>query len=294
MLFEGSGVAIVTPFKEDGSVDYEAYEALIDFHIDNNTDAIIACGTTAEATCLSEEEKLRLIDISVKKIDGRIPLIVGTGSNNTYESAKFSKKVSSIDGVDGLLVITPYYNKANKEGLYKHFETIAKNSSKDIILYNVPSRTNVNIDLDTLKRLAKIENIVGIKDATADLDYTISIRKEKEIPEDFAIYSGNDNLIVPIMSVGGNGVISVLANIIPREVHNLINLCLEERYKEASRFQAKYYDLISALFNEVNPVGVKYGLSKIKLCNNVLRLPLTPASQETESLIDKALEEIND
>ncbi|MDD7362863.1 MAG: 4-hydroxy-tetrahydrodipicolinate synthase [Peptoniphilus sp.] len=291
MLFEGSGVAIATPFNEDGSVDYTAYENLIDYHLKNNTDAIVACGTTAEATCLSEEEKLKLIDISIEKIGGKIPLIVGTGCNNTYESVQFSKKVSNIDGVDGLLVITPYYNKASKEGLYRHFETIAKNSSKDIILYNVPGRTNVNIDLDTLKRLAQIENIVGIKDATGDLDYTISIRKE--LPEDFAIYSGNDNLIVPIMSVGGNGVISVLANVIPNEVHNLIKICLDGDYKEAAKLQAKYYDLISALFHEVNPVGVKYGLSKIKLCKNELRLPLTKATKGTESLVDQAWEMIH-
>lgn len=292
MLFEGSGVAIVTPFNDDGSIDYNTYENLIDFHLSNGTDAIISCGTTAEATCLSEKEKLKLIDISIKKINGRIPLIVGTGSNNTYASAEFSKKVSQIDGVDGLLVITPYYNKTNKNGLYEHFKTIAQNSSKDIILYNVPSRTNVNIDIDTLEKLSEIDNIVGIKDATGNLDYTINVRKR--LPKDFAIYSGNDNIIVPMMSVGANGVISVLANIMPRQVHDLVRLCMESNYKDSAKLQGKYYDIIKALFNEVNPIGVKYALSHINLCKNNLRLPLTRANDETKDLIDKALEQLYD
>lgn len=292
MLFEGSGVAIITPFNEDKSVDYKSYENLLDFHLKNNTDAIIALGTTEEAACLTEEEKLKIVDISVKKIQGKIPLIVGTGSNNTYASGKFSEKISKIDGVDGLLVVTPYYNKATQEGLYEHFSYIAKKSTKPIILYSVPSRTNVNISIQTMKKLAQIENIVGIKDATGDWSYTTSLREE--LPKDFAIYSGNDDLITPLISVGGNGVISVLANIYPKKVHDLCQYGLNGDFKKARDIQIKYFDITKALFNEVNPIGVKFAASYLKLCKNILRLPLTKASKGTEDLIKKSLEALND
>lgn len=292
MLFEGSGVAIIIPFNDDGSVDYKAYENLLDFHLKNKTDAIIALGTTAEAACLSEEEKIKIVDISIKKIQGQIPLIVGTGSNNTYASGKFSEKISKIDGVDGLLVVTPYYNKANQEGVFEHFSYIAKKSTKPIILYTVPGRTNVNISIQIMKKLGQIENIVGIKDATGDLSYTTSLRKE--LPKDFAIYSGNDDLITPLISVGGNGVISVLANIFPKEVHDLCQNALNGDFKKARDIQIKYFDITKALFNEVNPIGVKFAASYLKLCKNNLRLPLTKASKETKDLIKKSLEDLND
>lgn len=292
MLFEGSGVAIITPFNDDSSVDYRSYENLLDFHLKNETDAIIALGTTAEAACLNEEEKLKIVDISIKKIQGKIPLIVGTGSNNTYASGKFTEKISKIDGVDGLLVVTPYYNKATQEGLLEHFSYIAKKSTKPIILYSVPGRTNVNISIDTMKKLAKIKNIVGIKDATGDLSYTTSLRKE--LPKDFTIYSGNDDLITPLLSVGGNGVISVLANIFPKQVHELCQNALTGDFKKAREIQIKYFDFTKALFNEVNPIGVKFAASYLKLCKNNLRLPLTKAVKETEDLIKKSLEVLND
>lgn len=292
MIFEGSAVAIITPFDDRGEVDYESYEKLIDFHLENKTDAIVALGTTAEASCLTDDEKFKLIDISIGKIGGKIPLIVGTGSNNSLKAAEFSKKVSAIDGVDGLLVVTPYYNKASQEGLYEHFKTIAQKSSKPIILYDVPSRTNVNISIETLKKLAKIENIVGIKDATGDLNFTTAIRKN--LGDDFAIYSGNDDLVTPLLSLGGNGVISVLANIKPRGVHEMVKAGLNGDFKKASSLQIKYYDLIEAIFNEVNPIGVKYATSQLGLCKNNLRLPLTRASKESEDLINKAMEDIDD
>lgn len=292
MLFKGSAAAIVTPFDDRGEVSYESYEKLIDFHLENKTDAIVALGTTAEATCLTDDEKFKLIDISIEKIGGKIPLIVGTGSNNTYASGKFSEKISNIKGVDGLLVVTPYYNKASQEGLSQHFSYIAKKSTKPIILYTVLGRTNVNISIQTMKKLAKIKNIVGIKDATGDLSYTTSLRKE--LPKDFAIYSGNDDLITPLMSVGGNGVISVLANIFPKEVHDLCQNALNGDFKKARDIQIKYFDIIKALFNEVNPIGVKFAASYLKLCKNNLRLPLTKASKETKDLIKKSLEALND
>lgn len=166
MIFKGSAVAVITPFDENLQVDFEAYDKILDFHLENSTDALVVCGTTGEATTMTEDEKIKLIKYTVEKINGRMPIIAGTGSNDTYSAAAFSKKVSGIDGVDALLVVTPYYNKATKEGLYEHFAYIAKNSTKPIILYNVPSRTNVNIDIDTTLKLAQIKNIVGIKDAT--------------------------------------------------------------------------------------------------------------------------------
>ncbi|MDY3006238.1 4-hydroxy-tetrahydrodipicolinate synthase [Anaerococcus sp. AGMB00486] len=292
MLFEGSGVAIVTPFNEDLSVDYEAYRNLIKFHLENHTDAIVALGTTAEAACLSECEKMKLIDISIDEIKGKIPLIVGTGSNNTNEAIRFSKKVSEIDGVDALLLVTPYYNKCSQEGLYKHYKEIANNSIKPIILYNVPGRTNVNIEVETVKRLSKIENIVGIKDAKGDLAYTTNLRKV--LPKDFAIYSGNDDVITPLMSVGGNGVISVLANIYPKEVHDLVKYALDGNFEKSASIQLKYFNLIKALFVDVNPIGIKFAGSVLKLYKNELRLPLTKASEKCEILIKNALEDLND
>lgn len=222
MIFKGSAVAVITPFDENLDLDYKAYDKILDFHLTNKTDALVVCGTTGEATTMTEDEKIKLIKYTVEKIDGRMPLIAGTGSNDTYSAATFSKKVSQIDGVDGLLVVTPYYNKATKEGLYEHFAYIAKNSTKPIILYNVPSRTNVNIDLDTTLRLAQIENIVGIKDATGDLSYTAQLLAHK--PKDFAVYSGNDDLTLPMLALGIDGSISVLANILPKENHEIYEL----------------------------------------------------------------------
>lgn len=290
MLFQGSGVALITPFNDDYTVDYDKYRELVKFQIENETDAIIACGTTSEATTLTNEEKLNLINITIEECKGKIPVIVGTGSNNTMLAAEYSREISKIDGVDGLLVVTPYYNKATSEGLYQHFKTIAQYSSKPIILYNVPSRTNVNISPETVKRLSEIENIVGIKDATADLHYTAKLKSL--LDDDFAIYSGNDDVVVPLLSLGGNGVISVLANLMPKQSHDMVKLFLEGRVKEASQLQIDLLSIIESLFNEVNPVCVKAAMKLKNLCNDQLRLPLTRASEETISILKKNLLEL--
>ena len=218
MLFRGSGVALVTPFLENGDVDFAGLEELINFHLENSTDAIIITGTTGEASTMSDEEQLEVIKKCVEVVDGKIPVIAGTGTNNTLASAEFSKLVSN-SGVDGLLVVTPYYNKANRQGLYEHFKAIANASSVPVILYTVPGRTAVLIPVDLVVELAKIENIVGIKDATGDLAYTVALRSA--LPNDFAIYSGNDDVVVPLLSVGGDGVISVSANVCPQETHDM-------------------------------------------------------------------------
>ncbi|MDY6065957.1 MAG: 4-hydroxy-tetrahydrodipicolinate synthase [Finegoldia sp.] len=291
MLFEGSAVAIVTPFNEDETVDYDTYSKLIDFQLENETDAIVVCGTTGEAATMTEEERLKLIEFTAKKVNGKIPVIAGTGSNCTRTSVDFSKKVSQIEGVDGLLLVTPYYNKATKEGLYLHFKTIADAVDLPIILYNVPGRTRVNIPVETVKRLAEIDNIVGIKDATADLHYTAALKGV--LPDDFAVYSGNDDVALPLLSLGGNGVISVLANILPKQTHQMCQSFIDGDIKGAAKIQEDLLPLIEALFVEVNPVPVKAAMSMMGMCENVLRLPLTKASEQTSKLIRQRLEELN-
>lgn len=289
MIFKGSAVAVITPFDENLDLDYKAYDKILDFHLENSTDALVVCGTTGEATTMTEDEKIKLIKYTVEKINGRMPIIAGTGSNDTYSAAAFSKKVSQIEGVDGLLVVTPYYNKATKKGLYEHFAYIAKNSTKPIILYNVPSRTNLNIDLDTTLRLAQIENIVGIKDATGDLSYTAKLLAHK--PKDFAVYSGNDDLTLPMLALGIDGSISVLANILPKENHEIYELFKAGQTDKAAKLHLKYIDLIKDLFIEVNPVPVKAAAAMIGLCKNTLRLPLTPANTNTEAILKEKLKE---
>lgn len=290
MIFKGSAVAVITPFDENLDLDYKAYDKILDFHLENSTDALVVCGTTGEATTMTEDEKIKLIKYTVEKINGRLPIIAGTGSNDTYSAAAFSKKVSQIEGVDGLLVVTPYYNKTTKEGLYEHFAYIAENSSKPIILYNVPSRTNVNIDLDTTLRLAQIENIVGIKDATGDLAYTAQLLAHK--PKDFAIYSGNDDFTLPMLALGIDGSISVLANILPKENHEIYELFKAGQTDKAASLHLKYIDLIKDLFIEVNPVPVKAAAAMMGLCKNRLRLPLTPANTNTEAILKEKLKEL--
>lgn len=283
MIFTGSAVAVITPFDSNLNVDYRAFDKILDFHLENKTDAIVVCGTTGEAATMTEEERYDLIKYTAQKIDGKIPVIAGTGSNNTREAASFSKKVSEIEGLDGLLVVTPYYNKATKEGLYLHFKTIAENTDLPIILYTVPSRTNVSIDIEAVLRLAKIKNIVGIKDASGDLDYTAAL--VKALPKDFGIYSGNDNLTLPMLALGIDGSISVFANIMPRENHELYEAFKNGNFEKARDLHLKYFDLIKALFIEVNPVPVKACASLMGLCQNELRLPLTKANESTIEIL---------
>ena len=290
MIFRGVATALATPFKEDLTIDYEAYEKLLSYQVENKVDGLVVCGTTAEAATMDKKEKLDLINFTIEKVGGQLPIIVGTGSNNTKEAAEFSKEVSEIDGVDALLVVTPYYNKANREGLFNHFKRIAEVSKKPIILYNVPSRTGVNIDPELVGELSKIENIVGIKDATGDLHYTIKVKSL--VDEDFAIYSGNDDLIVPLVSVGGSGVISVLSNVLPKETRQMVHDYLDGCETEAGISQVKYINLIEALFNEVNPVPVKEALRLIGISDNYMRLPLSPASIETSEFLEDELKKL--
>ncbi|CUO96838.1 dihydrodipicolinate synthase [Clostridium baratii] len=269
-IFEGSGVAIVTPFTND-SVDYDKLKELLEWHVQEGTDAIVICGTTGEATTMTLEEKKSVIKFTVDVINGRIPVIAGSGSNNTKASVEMSKYCESV-GVSALLVITPYYNKTNHKGLLKHFETINDAVNIPIILYNVPSRTNINITPSTLKELSKLKNIVAIKEASGNLS---QIAEMKALCGDsIDIYSGNDDQIIPIMSLGGKGVISVLANVIPKEVHNMTRMYLDGKCMEASKIQIDTLELTNALFSETNPIPVKTALNLMGCNVGPLRLPL--------------------
>lgn len=269
-IFEGSGVAIVTPFTND-SVDYDKLKELLEWHVQEGTDSIVICGTTGEATTMTLEEKKSVIKFTVEVINGRIPVIAGSGSNNTKASVEMSKYCESV-GVSALLVITPYYNKTNHKGLLKHFETINDAVNIPIILYNVPSRTNMNITPSTLKELSKLKNIVAIKEASGNLS---QIAEMKALCGDsIDIYSGNDDQIIPIMSLGGKGVISVLANVIPKEVHNMTRMYLDGKCMEASKIQIDTLELTNALFSETNPIPVKTALNLMGCNVGPLRLPL--------------------
>ncbi len=275
MLFKGSGVALVTPFNETG-VDFNKLGELIEYHIENKTDALIVCGTTGESTTMSDEEQFAVIDFTVKKVDKRIPVIAGTGSNNTMHSVYLSKEAEKL-GVDGLLVITPYYNKTNQRGLKLHFETIAASTKLPIILYNVPGRTGVNIKPSVIAELAEIKNIVAVKEASGDLAQVAEIARL--VPEGFAIYSGNDDSILPLLSLGGVGVISVVANICPKETHDLVEKFLNGDVEGSRKLQLGMKSLIDKLFIEVNPIPVKTAMNLLGFEVGDLRLPLAPMEE---------------
>lgn len=277
-IFIGSGVALVTPFTNDNQVNYKKLEELLEFHVKNKTDAIIVVGTTGEASTMAEEERLKVIKFTVEKINKRIPVIAGTGSNCTKTAMEFSKNVEEL-GVDALLVVTPYYNKGNENGIYEHYKSIASVVKLPIILYNVPGRTGVNLSINLLKRLACIKNIVAIKEASGNMSYTTEVARQ--VPE-LDIYSGNDDLTVPILSVGGKGVISVSANIIPETIHNMVMSFLNGDIKEACRLQLGYNELSNGMFIETNPVPIKEAMNYLGYEVGQCRLPLGEMYQENK------------
>lgn len=284
--FTGSGVAIVTPFDENNEINYEVLGNLIEMHIKYKTDAIVVCGTTGEASTMPDDEHLSAVAFTVNRVKGRIPVIAGCGSNDTHHAVTLSKRAARF-GADGLLSVTPYYNKANKNGLYEHFKAIANSVDLPIILYNVPTRTGVNIPMDTLKELSQIENIVAIKEASGDLGYAAKIAAE--VP-DLYIYSGNDNVIVPIMSLGGVGVISVAANIMPEEIHDMCECYLKGNIVQARDLQLKTLDVINKLFVEVNPVPIKSVMQYLGYEVGKVRLPL---GEMEEGNFEKLIETVN-
>ncbi|EGT4785987.1 4-hydroxy-tetrahydrodipicolinate synthase [Clostridioides difficile] len=286
MLFKGSAVALVTPFTEDNNVNFEKLGELIEYHIENGTDALVVCGTTGEATTMSESEIFAVIRYTVEKVNKRIPVIAGTGSNNTMLSVHMSQEAEKL-GVDGLLIITPYYNKTNEKGLKLHFETIANSVKLPIILYNVPGRTKVNIKPSVVAELAKIDNIVAVKEASGDLAQVAEIAKL--VPKDFAIYSGNDDTILPLLSLGGSGVISVLANICPKETHDLVTKFFEGDIEGSKKLQLDMDALIAALFIEVNPVPVKTAMNILGFNVGDLRLPLAEMEETNLNVLKQEL-----
>lgn len=269
-LFTGSGVALITPFDENGEVNYSRLREILEFHVINHTDAIIVTGTTGEGSTLNDEEKISVIEFTVNIINNRIPVIAGTGSNDTRHAAEFSKRVERL-GVDGLLVVTPYYNKGNENGIYEHYKAIAEGVKIPIIMYNVPSRTGVNLSIQLLKRLAQIENITALKEASGNISYVAEVARE--VPE-IDIYSGNDDMVVPVLSLGGKGVISVSANIIPDISHNMTVSFLKGDVKKARELQLKYNDLVNALFLETNPASIKEAMNFLGYEVGNCRLPL--------------------
>lgn len=286
-LFKGSGVAIVTPYKND-EIDYHRLGELIDWHIENSTDAIIICGTTGEASTMSDEEKKKVIEFAVNKTNKRIPVIAGTGSNNTSYAVNLSKYAESV-GVDGLLVVTPYYNKCTQNGLIQHYKVIAESVKIPIILYSVPGRTGVNILPSTAKKLSEIENIVAIKEASGDISQVAEIARL--CGDDFYIYSGNDDMIVPILSLGGKGVISVVANILPKDTHDLVMDYLNGNTEKSRKSQLSMNGLINSLFIETNPIPVKTAMNLMGMDAGEFRLPLTNMSEENVKILINNMKE---
>ncbi|MBQ4463859.1 MAG: 4-hydroxy-tetrahydrodipicolinate synthase [Eubacterium sp.] len=286
-IFEGAGVALITPMNADGSVNYDKLEELLEMQIAGGTDAIISCGTTGEASTLSEEEHIECIRFTCEKVKGRIPVVAGTGSNSTYTALQLSKEAKDA-GADALLLVTPYYNKATQAGLVKHFGTIAGEVGLPVILYNIPGRTGMKIEAETIMEMRKeYSNIVGVKDATGDMAETVKVLSLSDGKID--VYSGNDDITVPIMSVGGKGVISVLSDILPKETHDMVKACLDGDFKTGAAMQLKYYNLIQALFGEVNPIPVKKAMNFMGLDVGPLRLPLTEMSDAKAAILKEEM-----
>lgn len=290
IIFKGCATAIVTPFNEKNEINFDEFKKLINFQIDNKVNAIVVCGTTGEAVTLSKEEKEELIKYCVKVVNKRVPVIAGVGNNNTktvIENETYAEKV----GIDGLLAVTPYYNKTTQKGLVEHFKMVAENTSLPIILYNVPTRTGLDILPDTYLELSKIKNIVATKEASGDISKVLKIRHLCK--ENLNIYSGNDDQIIPFLSLGGIGVISVLSNIIPKFTTEMIKKYFSHQIEESSRMQIEVANLIELLFKEVNPIPIKEALNISGFKVGRPRLPLVECSEELRKLLKLELDKIN-
>lgn len=286
-IFKGAGVALITPFHADGSVNYDKLDELVDFQCENGTDSLIICGTTGESSTLTEEEHMRCIKFSVERTKGRVPVIAGTGSNCTRTAAEMSRDAAEA-GADALLVVTPYYNKATQLGLVAHYKTIAREAKAPIILYSVKSRTGTNIEPDTVAKLVReTDNIVAIKEASGDISQISQIMQMTEGKID--LYSGNDDQIVPLLALGGKGVISVLSNIAPRQMHDICELFFKGDLEGSRMLQFKALPLIGQLFCEVNPIPVKKAANLMGMEVGSLRMPLTELSQDKVEGLAKAM-----
>ncbi|GMA07162.1 4-hydroxy-tetrahydrodipicolinate synthase [Tetragenococcus halophilus subsp. flandriensis] len=277
-VFTGSGVALVTPMKKDGSVDYQKLDELVEWQVNEGINAIVACGTTGEASTLDDEEHISVIEAVVNKVNKRVPVVAGTGSNNTQHGIHLAKEAERV-GADALLVVTPYYNKATKKSIIAHYKAICDTIELPVILYSVASRTGMNLDYKTVKELKQIPNIVGIKEASADIAQIVEIAQL--VDENFALYSGNDDQVLPLLAVGGSGVISTISNILPKETATMVRNFLDGNIAQARATQLKQLPLIQAVFSEVNPVPIKAAVSLLGKSELSYRLPLAEPEEET-------------
>ncbi len=286
-IFTGSAVAIITPMYEDGSINYDRFAEIIEEQIAGSTDAIVVCGTTGESAVMTDEEHIECIRFCIEKVAKRVPVIAGTGSNDTAYAVDLSIEAEKL-GADALLLVTPYYNKTSQKGLIAHFTAIADSVNIPIILYNVPSRTGVNITIDTYKKLAQHKNIVAAKEASGNISAVAQLAAETDLD----IYSGNDDQIVPIMSLGGKGVISVLANCCPKETHDMAQYCLDGNYKAAAELQLKYLEFTNNLFIDVNPIPVKEAMNIMGKNVGECRLPLVRMEDEKIAKLFSSMEKL--
>ena len=288
-IFTGAGVALVTPFKEDLSVDYDQLEKFIDFQIDNGTDSIVICGTSGEASTMSHDEQIEVVSACVSHVNGRVPVIAGAGANCTDEALNLAKR-SEKAGADGLLVVTPYYNKATQKGLEEYYTTVGNSVDIPIIMYNVTGRTGTNIQPATAVKIAKsVDNIVAIKEASGDIGQVATLAALADGCLD--IYSGNDDQVVPLLALGGKGVISVLSNVAPRETHDMVMKFLEGDVKGSLDIQLKYMDVIHNLFSEVNPIPAKRAVAEMGYCKNIVRRPLTEMEEDHAQVLIQSMKE---
>ena len=289
-IFTGAGVALVTPFKEDLSVDYDQLEKFIDFQIDNGTDSIVICGTSGEASTMSHDEQIEVVSACVSHVNGRVPVIAGAGANCTDEALNLAKR-SEKAGADGLLVVTPYQNKATQKGLEEYYTTVGNSVDIPIIMYNVPGRTGTNIQPATAVKIAKsVDNIVAIKEASGDIGQVATLAALADGCLD--IYSGNDDQVVPLLALGGKGVISVLSNVAPRETHDMVMKFLEGDVKGSLDIQLKYMDVIHNLFSEVNPIPAKRAVAEMGYCKNIVRRPLTEMEEDHAQVLIQSMKEV--
>lgn len=288
-MFKGAGVAIITPFK-DGKFHSEAYEKLIEFQIENKTQALIVLGTTGEASTLSKKEREEIVRFAIEKVNKRIPVIIGTGGNCTETSIEYTIQAEEL-GADGVLVVTPYYNKCTNKGMIEHFTKIANSTKLPVILYNVPGRTAMNIPAEVVAHLAKVPNIIGVKEASGNISQILEIKRT--VPSDFMIYSGNDDQVIPIYACGGHGVISVASNLIPKEMQNMCEAFMEGNVEKALQIQLEYKKLIDLLFIEVNPIPIKAALAEMRFIEDELRLPLTSMEDSTRIKLIQEMKKFN-
>ncbi|MDN5342675.1 4-hydroxy-tetrahydrodipicolinate synthase [Oceanotoga sp. DSM 15011] len=289
-MFKGTATALITPFNKEKELDIKNFEKLINDQIENNINALVILGTTGESPTINEKEKYEIIKKAIEITNKKIPIIVGTGSNDTKKILKNNKIAEELNA-DGLLIVTPYYNKTTQNGLYENYKYISQNTKLPIVLYNVPSRTGLNIEpKTTIKLLKNIENIIGIKEASGNISQINKILNEK--PKNKYLYSGNDDQIIPIMANGGDGVISVISNLIPKQISKMTENILQKKYEEALEINNKYLNLMNMMFEEVNPIPIKYAMSLKYKTENTLRLPLISVTKELEEKIKKEMKRV--